>query len=104
MNNVKLTPNGEYYELTEDYTFMGVTVPKGFKTDGISYKLKIFALRINKFDPRYINAVVMHDYLCEQQKYKLADTLFKAMLPNNYIGRNMVRAVKIYHWIMYGVK
>lgn len=100
---IKLSPIGRKYKLIEDFKYKGITVPEGFETDGATMKVRLLYSAINKFDPRIIEAVVMHDYLCEKEYYKLADYLFEDMLPNIWQKKYMVFAVKVYHKLKYGV-
>ena len=51
---------------------------------------------INKFDPRYITAAIVHDYLVEQDEWGLANKYFEELLPNDFRSKCMVLAVKIY--------
>ena len=104
MKAAELKPNGRHYELSQNLAYKDVVVPKGFLTDGISYKFRIFALFVNKYDPRYITAVVIHDYLCDIGEYKKADQYFKELLPNDWRGRLMPKLTKRYLKGKYGKK
>ena len=102
MKNVKLIPSGRHYELAETFIYKDAIIDKGFLTDGISYKFRVFALFVNKYDPRYITAVVVHDYLCDKGEYKKADHYFKELLPNDWRGRLMPKLTRIYLKGTYG--
>lgn len=93
-----LTPKGNKYELTKDYTYKDVVVPKGFTTDGITYKLRIVGLFINKFDPKYITAAIVHDYLTDNDEWEVANEYFEEMLPKGFRSSCMVLGVKAYRW------
>lgn len=98
-----LEPYGSKYRLTKDYEYKDVVVPRGFVTDGVTYKLRLVALVIDRFSPEYIEAVIVHDYLCELEMYEKADQYFEELLPKGWKSKLMVLAVKIYHDIMYKV-
>ena len=100
---MKLEPKGTKYVLAEEYTYKDLVIPVGTPTDGISYKFRVVALFINKYDPRYIEAVMVHDYLCELEQYKKADKYFEELLPNDALSKVMVSSVKTYHKLRYGV-
>jgi hypothetical protein len=91
-----LKPNGKKYELLYDLSYKKCVVPKGTTTDGITYKLRIAGLFFNKFDPRYIEAVIVHDYLTEQGDWDKANRYFEELLPNDFRSRLMVLGVKLY--------
>ena len=96
---LKITPKHKKYELLEEFEYKGVKVPKGFTTDGATMKLKILHIFMNKFDPRIIEACVIHDYLCEKEQYTLADKYFEELLPKIWQTKYMVMAVKFWHKI-----
>ena len=98
-----LKPNGRYYQTTEELVYKDIIVPEGYLTDGISYKLRIVSLFVNKFDPRFIIPTIVHDYLCDLEEYEKADRYFEELLPKNWRKPLMVNSVKIYHKIRYGV-
>lgn len=91
-----LIPNGDKYELTQDLVYKDVTVPKGYLTDGISYKLRVLALFINKFDPRYIVAAIVHDYLTDLGDWDKGNKYFEELLPEDLRSKVMVIGVKGY--------
>ena len=90
--------------LTADFNYKDVTIPKGFTTDGLTYKIRLLGVIINKFDPRYITAAIVHDYLCELESYAKADQYFEELLPTGWKSAMMVKGVKLYHRIRYGTK
>jgi len=93
---MKLEPKCDKYVFVEDYRYKDITVPAGFKTDGISYKLRFVALFINRFDPRYIEAAVVHDYLTDLGRWEIANQYFEELLPNTKLKLAMVKAVQLY--------
>jgi hypothetical protein len=103
MKALLLTPDGDRYKVAEDFEYKNVVVPKGHKTDGISYKLRLVALVIDRYSPKYITAAVVHDYLTDEGNWELANKYFEELLPNDKLSKIMISSVKIYHKIMYGV-
>lgn len=91
-----IEPSGKKYKLTKDLTYNDVIVPVGYETDGISYKFRLVGIFINKFDPRYIEAVIVHDYLTDLGYWERANRYFEEMLPNTLTARSMVIGVKMY--------
>jgi len=91
-----LVPVGCKYETTVSLVYKDVTVPQGYQTDGITYKLRVLGLFYNKFDPRYIKAAVFHDYLVQQGNWELANQYFEELLPGDFRSKVMVVAVKLY--------
>ena len=91
-----LEPIGRKYRTTKEITYKDVIVPIGTLTDGISYKLRIFALFVDRYDPRFIEAVVVHDYLTYLGEWEKGNKYFEDMLPENWRKPFMVAGVKIY--------
>lgn len=91
-----LKPVWDKYETTAPLAYKEATVPQGYQTDGITYKLRVLGLFYNKFDPRYITAAVFHDYLVQQGDWELANQYFEELLPGDFRSKMMVLAVKIY--------
>lgn len=100
---VKISPVDGGYELIRDFEYKDIVVPKGFVTNGIDLKTRVLSLFINKYDPITIEAVVVHDYLCELEQYAKADLYFQELLPNIWQKPFMLFLVKIYHKFKYGV-
>ena len=95
-----LEPFKDKYRLTKELVYKDITVPVGYFTDGISYKLRMFALFINRFDPRYIKAAIVHDYLTDLNDWEKANQYFEELLPNDWRKPLMVSGVKIYRcWL-----
>jgi hypothetical protein len=96
MADLLLKPNGSKYELAKEYTYRDITIPIGYKTDGISYKFRLIGIFINRFDPRYIEAVLVHDYLTDKNEWDKANRYFEELLPNTVTSELMIDAVKLY--------
>ena len=82
-----------------------LVIPKGYKTNGANIP-RVFWFIVPPFKPKYLPAVVVHDYLCDKERYRLADRLFRDILlsiENSYKTRAMVLAVRLYHKFRYGV-
>jgi len=93
------------FELLESWQCENVKVPKGFITDGATIP-RAFWWFVPPFKPKFLPAIIIHDYLCDREKYKLADALFERTLfaiEKSLITKTMVKSVKIYHKIKYGV-
>lgn len=93
------------YTLIEDYEIENVLVPIGYETNGADVP-QIFWWVIPPFKPKYLPAIVLHDYLCDKEDYKLADELFEKVLfsiEKSLVTKSMVKSVRIYHKIKYGV-
>ncbi len=97
--SLQLSPSTNGYRLSEDYNYKDVTVPQGYITDGISYKFRLIGIFINRFDYRYIEAVVVHDYLTDLDEWDKANRYFRELLPNTLVAQMMVDAVDLYKWI-----
>ncbi len=107
MFSLKLKPTkNDKFVLLEDYTFGGITIPKGYETNGADVPW-LATLIIPRFLPSNLPMVAMHDYLTEKHKYKLADNMFEGMFrADKWTARRAlaVKAVRLYHKIKYGVK
>lgn len=97
MTRIKITPCGTGYVLCKDFRYKDVVVPKGYLTDGISYKFRLVGIFLNKFDPRYIKAVIVHDYLTDNGDWEKANQYFEELLPKSTTSKVMVKSVKIYY-------
>jgi len=81
------------YLLLEDFTFNGITVPKGFVTDGATIP-RIFWPILPPVD-KYMPAAIVHDYMLTQTSRREADTLFNDTL-------KLLRIKRYRRWLMYG--
>ena len=100
------TPNSTF-KLYEDYTIANITIPKGFVTDGLTLKNRLFRVIVDKYQPKFAPFFVIHDYLCSLNKYKEADTVGSKILfriEYSFRTKTMIKAIKLYHRLKYGVK
>jgi hypothetical protein len=107
-NNLEVTPRlNDTYKILKDYSYKDVTVEKGYHTDGASVPRFLWSI----WPPNrstYLPAVVVHDYLCDKDEYKKADTYFKEIMEILEINKITIwffyNFVVIYHRFKYGVK
>lgn len=107
MNYLQVQPTSDNrYLLTKPFRIdKDLVIPAGYKTNGADIP-RIFWWIIPPFKPKYLPAVVAHDWLCDKGSYKRADDVFKKMLfeiEKSFETWLMVKAVRIYHKIRYGV-
>ena len=106
VNYPKVQPTiNNRYVLLEHYQVENVRVPKGYETNGADVP-KLFWWFVPPFKPKFLPAIIVHDYLCDREKYQLADALFESTLfaiEKSFVTKTMVKSVKIYHKIKYGV-
>ena len=88
--------------LLEKYTYDEIVIPKGFETNGADIP-RIFWSIIPPFKPKYLPAVLVHDYLIKIAKNKkeifYANYYFEKILleiEDSYKTRTMVKAVNLY--------
>jgi len=97
------TPDNKYV-IHKQILYKDITVPKGYKTNGANVP-RLFWSIIPPFKPKYLPAVIVHDYLCDKEEYKKADEHFKACLEclnvSKFTRYIMYYAVRIYHIIRY---
>lgn len=91
-----IEPHGDRYKTTKVLTYKDCTVPKGTPTDGISYKFRLLGIFINKFDPRFIKAVIFHDHLTDIGDWDRGNRYFEELLPVHWLSPLMVKGVKLY--------
>lgn len=93
-----LKPHYSTYVLAEDFMYKDITVPAGFPTDGLTYKFRFIGIFLNKFDPRFIEAAVLHDYMCMYMIDRIDDAnqYFEELLPECWEKPLMVKAVNKY--------
>jgi hypothetical protein len=105
MTQPKLIPTHDNkYVLLENYKYKDVIVPKGFITNGADVPRLLWNW-MPPFKPKFMAAVVIHDYLTELGNYKKADSYFKELLYNtekSFTTFSMWLGVRIYHKIRYG--
>ncbi len=91
--------------LEKSYLVKNVVVPKGYESNGANIP-RIFWFIVPPFKPKYQPAYIVHDYLCDREKYIVADKLFEEVLleiEKSFKTKAMVFAVKLYHKLRYGV-
>lgn len=105
---VKVSPLfGDKFLLIEDFIFGNITVPKGYITNGADIPRMFWSL-IPPSKSDILPAVILHDYLCDKEEYRLADRTFERAL--RFCGVKkitifiLVKAVKMYHKLKYNVK
>jgi hypothetical protein len=101
---VKATKDNKFV-LEVSYEVKNILIPKGYKSNGANIP-RIFWSLIPPNKPKFQPAIMIHDYLCDKEKYDLADNLFEEVLFEIEISwrtKKMVKFVRIYHKIKYGV-
>jgi hypothetical protein len=98
---------GHRYRLAQPFRYRNVQVPAGFVTNGANIPRPLWIVwPPNRSD--FMKAVVVHDYLCDREKYALADELFRDALQEAGAHRFTVwaffTAVDLYHRIKYPSK
>ena len=88
------------FKLLEDYKINGLLIPKGFETDGLTLKVRIMRLLINKFEPMLQPFYFVHDYFTYIEEYEYADNegakiLFK--IKDNWRTRFGMWCIRKYH-------
>jgi len=108
MTYPKLQPtNDNRFRLLENYTIKGVTIPKGFITDGLTLKIRLLKLIVDKYAPKFSPFFIFHDYLCDKDRYIEADTLGVEILyeiEHSLRTIAMMLLIRLYHKLKYGVK
>ena len=92
------------YRVMQDYTYKEITVPKGYITNGANIPRVFWSF----YPPNLsdiMEAVVVHDYLCDIEQYEKADRYFKELLEQSDISKVSVfilwGAVRVYHTLKY---
>lgn len=96
--------------LLEDYIYENIKVTKGFETNGADIP-RIFWSIVPPFKPKYLPAVVIHDYLIKvaitNEDIKTANYYFEKILleiENSFKTRTMINAVHLYWKIKFKIK
>lgn len=107
MNNLEMSPSSKNkYKLKEPYYFYYEekvkAIPKGFEFDGASIPRIFWTIVGTPFDPEYVEAALMHDYMLENGfGVTASDRFFKVNLEfakvNKYKLMVMYGAVRLYH-------
>lgn len=98
-----LQPNqNNIFVLLEDYEYENIKIKAGFETNGADVP-RIFWSIIPPFKPKFLPAVLVHDYLIKIAKNKeeifYANYYFEKILleiEDSFKTRTMVRAVNLY--------
>lgn len=85
------------YILLKNFVTEYVVVPKGYKTNGADVP-SVFSMFFDRYDPEFIEAVVVHDYLWTLGDYSYANKAFCNMLNNSIKSKVMCLGVKLYAW------
>lgn len=82
-----------------------IKIPAGYMTNGADIP-RVFWSIFPPNSPEYLSAVVVHDWLCDLEKYKLADEILKEMMGVLGVAKWKVYAFyfacRLYHKIKYG--
>lgn len=81
----------EDYLLVEDFSFKWgedvIVIPAGFKFDGASIPRLFWRFIGHPFTPRFIEASLVHDYLCKNKMdRKMSDRVFRKLLRANGVA------------------
>lgn len=75
---MKVTPTMDNrYELAEDFEILSIKIPKGYKTNGANIP-RLFYIIYPPFIPKYLKAIVLHDYLCDLCDQTIPNDKFKS--------------------------
>jgi len=92
------------YKVMTNYHYKDITVPKGYTTNGANIPRLFWSF----YPPNLsdiMEAVAVHDYLCDKEQYAKADKYFKELLEYSSLKKFSVYilwgSVKIYHYIKY---
>ena len=77
-----------HVELRHNFTIEGITVPKGYITDGASTPWFVWLFGWTHFEGATLPAAVVHDYLCSTDRVPrwYADREFLSLLLRNNVG------------------
>ena len=101
---VSPTLDGNFVVL-EDFKIDGYVIEKGYKTNGANVP-RVFWSFIPPFKVVNLPAVLVHDWLCDKEKYVEADELFEKLLNKfdlELLKNIMVFVVKKYHKYKYKI-
>ncbi|MDD2290685.1 MAG: DUF1353 domain-containing protein [Aliarcobacter sp.] len=90
------------FVLTEEYRYKCIKIPIGYETNGADIP-RPFGLIIQPFSPKYLPAILVHDFLIEKATNSfdicIANEYFEEMLliiEDSYKTKIMIIAVKLY--------
>ncbi len=87
------------FKILQEYKYEDITVPKGYITNGADVPRAFWNI-IPPFQPKFLPAIVVHDYLCDAYDMGFADDVFGEMLlkiEDSFVTRSMINIVKFYH-------
>jgi hypothetical protein len=93
------------FVLNEDYEIEGIVIKKGYETNGADIP-RFFWWFVPPFKPKYLPAIIVHDYCFEKKEYKKGNFLFEKILlniENSFTTKAMIKTVKTYTKLKYGV-
>jgi len=91
--------------LDNDYEIAGIKISKGYETNGADVP-RVFWWFIPPFKPKYLPAIIVHDFLFENKQYKKGNDIFEQILltiEDSFTTRMMIKSVRIYANLKYGV-
>lgn len=85
--------------LLEEYKYKGITVPEGFETNGADIPQVFWSFGYPPFEPKFLPAVVVHDYLIKKREIDFANYFYEEIMleiEDNRKTKKMIKAVKMY--------
>ena len=102
--SVSATSNNTFI-LDKPYLVKNIRIPKGYESDGLTLKIRLLRLIVSKYEPKFMPFFFLHDYLCNREKYELADRLGQEVLfelEASWRTKTMMKLIRLYHKIRYG--
>ncbi len=104
-NNISITPRpNDKYKVIKEFIYKDITIPINYHTNGADIPRFLWIF----WPPNrstYLPAVIVHDYLCDNQEYKKADKYFKEILETLNMSKITIfvfyYGVRLYHKIRY---
>ena len=101
--NISPKPNNRY-KLNKEFKYKDITIPENFETNGANIPRLLWVIwPPNKSD--YLPAIIIHDYLCNEEKYHKADLYLKDVMKELKINKTTIYlfylGVRLYHMIKY---
>lgn len=83
------------YVLTKAFRFGGYTIPKGYKWDGASIPRIFWALVGSPFQPKFMRASLIHDFLFHRTDVnaKCTDITFFKVLKHDSVSELLARTM-----------
>jgi len=94
------------FVLEENYVVKNIRIHTGYESDGLSLKFRFFRLIVSRYAPKFMPFFFVHDYLCDKEKYKLADDIGEEVLfdiEKSFRTKAMIFLIRKYHKVKYGV-